>query len=339
MAPKFRGDSDDWLDQEERDSSSAHKRKPAKNDKAKYLEASAANATVAEVFPNQCRIRLDEDSSEFLASYRRATVIKHAHAADDIRERSPVAVGDRVFASRTSPQSGVIEGTCERRNFLSRPAPGRENKKFQHVIAANVDDLVIVVSAGEPLFSPGMVDRYLVAASAAGIRAMIVLNKIDLAKAGAPLPTELYREIGYEIFHTNSKKEIGVEELRQLLKDRHAVFCGQSGVGKTSLLRVLLGRDFGRIADVSESTGKGRHTTTAAVLLEGSTWIDTPGVREFGIADVEPEKLAEHFPEFAALRCAHASCGHLDEEGCAAKTLPRYASFRRLHESLVSGEN
>jgi ribosome biogenesis GTPase len=339
MAPKFKGDSEDWLDQEARESGASRKRKPAKNDRAKDLDPAEANATVAEVFPNQCRIRLDTDSSEFLASYRRATVIKHAHTDEAIRERSPVAVGDRVCAQRTSPQSGVIEGTCQRRNSLSRPAPGRENKKFQHVIAANVDDLVIVTSAAEPLFSPGMVDRYLVAASAAGIRAVIVLNKIDLKPETAELPTDLYQRIGYEIFHTSSKKNLGLDPLRKRLEGKAAVFCGQSGVGKTSLLRNLLGREIGKIGDVSEATGKGRHTTTAAVLLAGSSWIDTPGVREFGLAEIAPENLAAHFPEFASARCSHASCRHLEEEGCTVRDLPRYASYRRIYESLVAGEN
>ena len=353
MAPKFRGDSEDWLDEEE--SSGARptggpKRKPSKYDKAKPLPSESANAVVSAVFPKLSRVRMDEDGAELLCSYRRATVIRQSD--EDPRERSPVAVGDRVLAERISPQDGIIVGVCLRRNHLSRPAPGRERKpeagpavkerRIQHVIAANIDDLVIVTSAKEPVFTPGLVDRYLVAAAVAGIMPVLVLNKIDLIDPDAPRPSRLYQDLGYEVFEVSSKKQIGVDALDQRLLGRSAVFCGQSGVGKTSLLRTLVRSEIGKIGEVSAATGKGKHTTTAAVLLagfEGSQWIDTPGVREFGLAEADPEKLAGFFPEFSNLDCKAPGCLHLNEDGCQAKEFPRYSSYRRILESLLSGEN
>ena len=208
-------------------------------------------------------------------------------------------------------------------------------------MAANVDQVVIVTSAGEPTFSSGMVDRYLIAAEFAGIEPLLCLNKIDLL-GSSPNPTKLYRDIGYRIFETSSKKKLGTEELSKAILGKTVVFCGQSGVGKTSLLRLLLLSDIGKVGEMSLSTGKGKHTTTAAVLFTGpasSHWADTPGVREFGLREIAPEKLKDLFPEMRALKCAVESCLHEEEEGCVARELPRYASYRRIVTSLRSGEN
>jgi ribosome biogenesis GTPase len=343
--PKYRGDSEDWLDHEgahrHGDGGSGRGRaggSKQKGDKAKPLPSEQANATVAEVFPNQCRVRLDEDRSEILCSYRRATVFQQG----DVRERSPVAVGDRVLAQRLNPQSGIVEGVCLRRNHLSRPAPGKEDQgRTQHVVAANVDILVIMTSATTPAFSPGLVDRYLVAATYAGIEPILCLNKVDQLAPDAPRPSKVYRELGYSVFEISTKQRLGIEPLLESIRGKSAAFCGQSGVGKTSLLRVLLGSEVGKVGDVSDATGKGKHTTSAAILLRGapgSDWIDTPGVREFGLAEIQPEQLKDLFPEFRNLSCQAPGCLHESEEGCAARTLGRYPSYRRMMESLRSGE-
>jgi ribosome biogenesis GTPase / thiamine phosphate phosphatase len=124
--------------------------------------------------------------------------------------------------------------------------------------------------------------------------------------------------------------------LQERIAGKLSVFCGHSGVGKTSLLRVLLGREIGRIGELSQATGKGRHTTTGAVLLEGPGCrvIDTPGIREFGVVGIEPEELRHYFPEFRELGCAVTDCLHEDEPGCVAQELPRYSSYRRVLTSL-----
>lgn len=349
---KYRGNSDDWLDHEGAKNaplrgSASSKKKPEKNDRAKPLSPEEANGIVAETFPNQCRVRLDADQTEILCSYRRATVFQQ----EDVRERSPVAVGDRVQVSQLNPQSGVVEGVCLRRNHLIRPAPGKEirtneakntTQRVIHVIAANIEYLMIVTSAAEPAFSSGMVDRYLVAASHAGIKPLICLNKVDLFKSAETKPTELYADLGYPVFEVSSKTNLGLDALKSAVLGKSVVFCGQSGVGKTSLLRNLLGAEIGKIGVVSQSTGKGRHTTTAAILLGGpdnSQWIDTPGVREFGLSEILPENLASHFPELKDLKCPQDGCFHEEEEGCLAHSLPRYSSYLRILNSLRSGEN
>jgi ribosome biogenesis GTPase len=212
---------------------------------------------------------------------------------------------------------------------------------MQHVVAANVDFLVIVTSATTPAFTPGLVDRYLVAATFAGIEPILCLNKVDQLAPDALQPTRAYREIGYSVFEISTKQRIGIDGLLDRIRGKGAVFCGQSGVGKTSLLRVLLGTDVGKVGAVSDATGKGKHTTTAAILLggpEGSDWIDTPGVREFGLAEIKPEQLKDQFPEFRDLICQAPGCLHEIEEGCAARSLERYPSYRRIIASLRSGE-
>lgn len=337
MSPKFRGGSDDYLDDQKfrRNKSSLKKKKPTT---AQALPWEEANATVAEVFPKLCRARLD-DGTDRLCAYRRAQVF--GHAGTEYRERSPVAVGDRVKVTSTGSKDGVIDGVCERRTRLLRPAPDRE-EKVVHVVVANIEILVIVAAAKDPEFSPGLVDRFLVAAQDQGIHPIICVNKTDLLAADAVKPWAYYSEIGFEVVEVSAKKGHQVSDLKEKLIGKSVAFCGHSGVGKTSLLRSLLGSEIGRVGEVSELTGKGRHTTTGAVLLEGqdgSRWIDTPGVREFGLLDIAPEALASYFPEFLNSHCGDPACLHFDEESCRVKQLPRYSSYRRIFESLRAGEH
>ena len=331
MSPKFKGGSEDWLDEEESSGDSRSSGKKKVKSKSVELPDDQANAVVVEVFPNQCSVRMDEGDLEFLCTYRRATLV--GKKDDETRERSPVAVGDRVLVKTLDHQSGVIEGVCKRKNQLARPAPARATK---HVLVSNVDLLVMVAAAQNPDFSPGLVDRFLVAAAAQEIDVILCINKIDLNQDSSAWA--LYREVGIQVLEVSAKREIGVSELRAAIGNRRTVFCGHSGVGKTSLLNVLLNQSK-KVAEISESTGKGKHTTTAAVLLKGSTFIDTPGVREFGLFGIKPEQLMQYFPEFAKLKCEIVSCLHAGENGCEAILLPRYSSYRRIFESLSLGEN
>ncbi len=347
MAPKYRRGEDGFLD-DEKYSQRTHRHGQKRPDsKARLLDAEESNATVAEVFPNQCRIRWDREPGapveEMLAAYRRSTVLRKGGA---VRERAPVAVGDRVKAERVG-DTAIVAAVCERKNRLLRPAPERD--AVVHVIVANVDRLAIVDAATQPAFSPGLIDRILVAARAQNIEPLIVVNKIDLWRTspqGAETPPwQVYRDLGFEVLEVSARAKVGIDELRVKLQGQAVAFCGHSGVGKTSVLSALTGYTVGQEGTVSEVTGKGRHTTTSAVLLDGpgqgTVWIDTPGVREFGLADVKPEELKKHFPELAdavRLGCPSEDCSHRTEEGCRATQLPRYPSYRRILESLLSGE-
>jgi ribosome biogenesis GTPase len=342
MAPKFRGNSDDWLDDEAKKSSRQRSQNKQKKPQAKAvgLPPEEANATVAEVFPNQCRVWLDEGEARLLCAYRRAGVV--GKSTEDIRERTPVTVGDRVKVSQTGGVTGVIEGICSRLNSLSRPAPGKVETKLYHVLAANIQTVVIVASTDLPAFSPGLIDRFLIAAQMENITPIICITKIDLRDTSSSPAWKVYQDLGYSVFEISSKKGIRIEEFSQEIEGKTVVFCGHSGVGKTSLLRALLKSDIGKVGEVNEVTGKGRHTTTGAVLLGGpknSRWIDTPGVKEFGLPHVDPDQLAQYFPEFHGLACGQSLCSHLNEEGCLAKSFARYSSYRRILESLLAGEN
>ncbi|MBI2712053.1 MAG: ribosome small subunit-dependent GTPase A [Bdellovibrio sp.] len=348
MSPKFRGNSknwqSDWLDNTENTQSLRGPKKGKKPQGFIRLEGDSvpidqANGIVEEVFPNLCRvIGLDPQQPGVLCSYRRVGV---KGGRKDKRERSPVTVGDRVLFETTGANSGVVLSICERRNTLTRPAPGGESNRI-HVLAANIEKLVIVASAVEPEFTCGLVDRFAVAAQAEGIPVLICVTKMDLVNADSDLAWKNYKTLGFSVVEVSIKRDQGVQDLLEALGKSEAVFCGHSGVGKTSLLQKLLGRPVGKTGEVNQQTGRGRHTTTSAVrylgpLLQG--WIDTPGVKEFGLADISSQSLLAFFPEMQGLGCPSPVCIHNGETGCKATHLFRYPSYRRILQSLLESES
>jgi ribosome biogenesis GTPase len=344
VAPKFKGDVDDWLDDQSLRKKSNRLAQKTITARSLELPWNDSNGTVEEVFPKQCRVRFDLDQKSFLCSYRWAEVVSKSKT--DVRQRTPVCVGDRVLAKQTGDNTGVIEGICSRKNSIVRPAPGRDGKKHHHALAANLDLLAIVASTREPDFSPGLIDRFLVAAEMEQIPILICISKVDLMSS-QPLGFEQqsiwkkYRELGYEVVEFSSKTGLGLNEVVRRVEGKSVAFCGPSGVGKTSMLAALLNRNVGRVAQVNAYTGKGKHTTTGAILLDGpqnSRWIDTPGVREFGLSEVEPQALSRFFPEFQGLRCQAHGCLHDQEVECQARNLFRYSSYLRILKSLILGE-
>ncbi|HVC08623.1 MAG TPA: ribosome small subunit-dependent GTPase A [Elusimicrobiota bacterium] len=326
---KFSTDADEWLDETD---AVFHPRAAKKKvlSRAKILPPEEGNGTVTEIFPNQSAVRLDRAARPALCRYRMATLaFGSVH-----RERSPVCVGDRVRV-----EAGVIVGRCERRNRLIRPAPNARDPLL-HVLAANVDCLVIVAAAREPGFSAGIIDRFLVAASAQKIQQILCVNKSDLIKPDEVRAWSHYPAAGVAVVEASAKGGSGIERLMALLRGKIAVFCGHSGVGKTSLLRRLLSDEsYGRVGAIGAASDKGRHTTSGAVLLagpDGSSFIDTPGVMNFGLLDVAAGDLLAHFPELhaASASCA-AGCAHDEEPACALRALPRYASYRAIQSSLA----
>jgi ribosome biogenesis GTPase len=262
--------------------------------------------------------------------------------------RNQIAVGDRVELDEVGEGKGVIHRVLPRERALVRLVPGR--KARLHVLAANVDQIVIVSALVDPPYKAGLIDRYLVIAHHAGIAPALCLNKIELGDAGmrekAGEAFSVYRSLGYPFVETSAKTGAGIEELRRLLAGKRSVLVGHSGVGKSKLAAAVqpgIRLSSGEV----DRHGRGRHTTTASTLFSldfGGELVDTPGVRELSIRHVKREDLAECFPEVRPYlgRCRFTSCSHIPEPGCALKAAvgegaiarERYESYRRLYGEL-----
>lgn len=209
------------------------------------------------------------------------------------------------------------------------------------VMCANASLLVAVSATHDPPFRPGLVDRLLVAASAARMDAALVLNKCDQG-----MPSEVleklarYEALGYPIFLVSAAQQKGFEPLRELLAQHTSVLVGHSGVGKTSIMQVLVPGVTRAVGEL-DAWGRGRHTTTGATLFDvpgGGRLIDVPGIREFGVDHIDKTELRRHFPELAAAPCKYRSCLHMGEEGCVAEEFceeDRLESYQKLMEELV----
>lgn len=262
-----------------------------------------------------------------------------------------LAVGDRVTLEPAERGDGwAIAEIHERTSSLSRRAPGM--RQAERVVAANVDQVVVVFAMVKPEPHVRMLDRFLTIAEANELVARIVINKVDLAsEEAARAKFAAYARAGYPIHYTSTKASRGLDELREMLRDRTSVFSGPSGVGKSSLLNALYPGLSLRVGEISESVNKGRHTTVGAYLhpLPGGGYVvDTPGLREVGMWGIEPEELDRCYPELRAARedCRFADCTHRAEPDCAVRAAvdagtidrERYESYVKLREELEAVE-
>jgi ribosome biogenesis GTPase len=232
---------------------------------------------------------------------------------------------------------GMIERVEPRHGVLTRASRRRE-----HVLVANVDQLLIVMSLVEPNLKPHLIDRYLAAAQQGGLKPVLCLNKSDLADVVELQPLiGLHAQLGVPVLLCSARTGFGIDRLREQLRGRATVFSGQSGVGKSSLLNAVQPGLELAVKSVSETTQKGRHTTTYAQLIKlnfGGWVVDTPGVRQLALWDAKPEEMEGYFPEFRPFvpLCNFPDCTHTHEKGCAVKdaVARRLTTLRRYHSYL-----
>jgi ribosome biogenesis GTPase / thiamine phosphate phosphatase len=247
-----------------------------------------------------------------------------------LRVTNPIAVGDRVEFVKEKNEEGtcVITDIQERDNYIIRKSTRK--KKHAHIIAANIDQAVLIVTLVRPRTSLGFIDRFLVSAESYRIPAAVVFNKADLldeeAKGYARELMDMYEDLGYKTLLISALDEHGIENFLHLLEGKTSLLSGHSGVGKSTLVNKIIPDIEQKTAEISSFANKGKHTTTFAEMFEvkdqvseDTFIIDTPGIKELGLMEIEEEELHHYFPEFRDLfgHCRFYNCTHTHEPGCA----------------------
>lgn len=251
--------------------------------------------------------------------------IKGKFRTKGIRTTNPIAVGDRVeFELEPDQESAVISALEPRRNYIIRKSINLS--KQAQILGANLDQAILVVTLASPPTSLGFIDRFLVTAEAYSVPAALVFNKLDLfSEEGLEILEEyvsIYSELGYPCYEVSALEGTNIDLLCDLLRDKVTLVSGHSGVGKSSLINAIAPGSQLRTGSISDWSDKGKHTTTFAEMLPlpfGGYLIDTPGIRELGIVDIEQAELSHFFPEMRALlnACRFHNCRHVNEPGCA----------------------
>ena len=301
-----------------------------------YGDAGQNTAIVISVASGRCRVYYDGREIDCAVPPEIA-----------VRQKSALAVGDRV---RVGSLEGVyrLEAVLPRKTVLARPDP--LNAHRQRLIAANIDVVAHVVSVKAPPLRPRLIDRFLIAIQRGGAEPVIVVNKIDALKPDerdAELAkVDTYRELGVLVVPCSAKTGEGLDPLRKAVQGRTCALVGHSGVGKSSILNAL-DENLQLATNTLHRRGTGRHTTSASTLYDfggGTYLIDTPGIREFGLWDLDRESLRDYFPEFEepAVRCRFNDCSHVHEPDCEVKrqveegelNRARYETYVRLYNDL-----
>jgi ribosome biogenesis GTPase len=266
----------------------------------------------------------------------------------DIKSTNPVAVGDTVEVEISSTGEYLISKIHERTNYIIRKSINLS--KQTHIIASNIDLAILVVSLVAPRTSAGFIDRFLVTAEAYHIPVLLVFNKIDLygEDENAKNFIDAYAQLGYDIVRTSVISIEGIDKLKTHLKSGNILFSGHSGVGKSTLLNLIDSSLELKTGEISLAHLKGKHTTTFAEMFKttlGARLIDTPGIKELGLVDIERNELRNYFPEFKDLnpRCKFNNCIHVNEPGCAVQSAVegdpekyfRYLSYLKMLEECI----
>ncbi len=277
--------------------------------------------------------------------------IKGVFKIDNITSTNPIAVGDRVTVEleEEGGNIAIITEIAERNNYIARSSP--HNIKQHHIIASNLNQTLLFATIKEPRTSTGFIDRFLVSAEAFHIPAILIFNKWDIYKnKDKDLFEEwsaIYTSVGYKVMKLSMQSGEGVEEMKKLLQNQTTLLSGHSGVGKSTFINAVLPGKKLRTTEVSNSSGKGMHTTTFAEMFDlpfGGRLIDTPGIREFGMIDIKKEELSHYFPEMQKRRseCRYNNCLHINEPYCAVKdavnegsvSVERYTSYLNIMDSI-----
>lgn len=277
--------------------------------------------------------------------------IKGRFRLKGIRTTNPVAVGDEVVFTPQSEGPAFITEILPRKNYIIRRASNLS--KEAHIIAANIDQAVLIVTLTNPVTSTTFIDRFLSTAEAYGIPSVIVINKTDLLTGEEDRElleavTHLYNTIGYRVVHASARTGAGIDELRTILEGKRSLLSGNSGVGKSSLINTLIPGLQLRTGEISPTHHTGMHTTTFSEMFplpDGTGYIiDTPGVKGFGTIDYDVYQTAHYFPEIfaASAHCRYGNCTHTHEPGCAVRQAieeqmiapSRYASYLSILEDI-----
>jgi ribosome biogenesis GTPase len=260
--------------------------------------------------------------------------LKGLFKLDDITSTNPLAVGDEVGLEKENEEekTAIITDIHDRRNYINRQSPS--HRMHHHIVAANIDQSLLVVTLKEPRTSQGFIDRWLVTCEAYHVPAVLLFNKSDLYRKKEEDKfaawKEMYEAVGYRLIRLSVHTGEGLDEVKQLLAGKISLLSGHSGVGKSSFLNALFPDLHLKTQGVSGWSGKGIHTTTFAEMFDlpsGNSApppgqiIDTPGMREFGLVDISRQELSGYFPEMRALvgQCQFNNCLHLEEPGCKVK--------------------
>lgn len=241
-----------------------------------------------------------------------------------IRSTNPVAVGDHVEIITNQEGTAFISAIEDRRNYIIRKSPNLS--KQSHILAANVDQALLVVTVNYPQTSTTFIDRFLASAEAYSVPVVLVFNKHDLLSEEElhyeKMMCTLYETVGYKCVEISAETGKGVEQLFPILKDKISLLSGNSGVGKSTLINRLIPHASQRTAEISDAHNTGMHTTTFSEMIElpeGGYLIDTPGIKGFGTFDIEKEELTSYFKEIFHFSkdCRFSNCTHTHEPGCA----------------------